>query len=131
MLWILRRKIHFTYLKILVLICLLLMVLLLLNYKPTEYEKLPNDVVVSIVESKNLVPVPTETKSNDTLNCPPEYQTGIIEPKEFFIFKTGMVWCNVSKSASTSVLNIMGLLGTIHVLRKHVFGLFLTHPSCK
>ena len=113
MLWILRRKIQFTYLKILAFICLLLILLLLLNYKPTQDEKLTNNVVVSIVESKNLVPVQTEIKSNDTLNCPPEYQTGIIEPKEFFIFKTGMVWCNVFKSASTSVLNIMGLLDGI------------------
>ena len=51
-----------------------------------------------------------EMKNHDKLNCQAEHQTGHIEPKEFFIFKTGIVWCNVFKSASTSVLYIMGLL---------------------
>ena len=37
----------------------------------------------------------------------------LVDPKEFFIFNTGMVWCNVFKSASTSVLYIMGLLDGI------------------
>ena len=49
-------------------------------------------------------------KNHDNLNCQPEHQSGNVDPTEFFIFKTGIVWCNVFKSASTSILYIMGLL---------------------
>lgn len=52
----------------------------------------------------------TEIPSSfDQLHCLPEYQ-GKIEPKEFFVFHNGIIWCNVFKSASTSVLYMMGLL---------------------
>ena len=45
-----------------------------------------------------------------SLQCPREYREGDITPKEFFVFNHDIVWCNVFKSASTSVLYIMGLL---------------------
>ena len=51
--------------------------------------------------------------NNNNLNCQPQFQTGRIDPKEFFIFKSGIVWCNVFKSASTTVLYLMGLLDGI------------------
>ena len=45
------------------------------------------------------------------INCPKEYQNGArIDPKEFFIFNRDLIWCNVFKSASTSILYIMGLV---------------------
>jgi hypothetical protein len=44
---------------------------------------------------------PAVTNNSAILNCQPEFKKGDIDPKEFFIFKNGMVWCNVFKSAST------------------------------
>ena len=43
----------------------------------------------------------TEKPSKNTLNCPAEFKSGDIEPKEFFVFHNNLVWCNVFKSAST------------------------------
>ena len=40
-------------------------------------------------------------ENNPDLTCPEKYRKGSINPKEFFVFHNGMVWCNVFKSAST------------------------------
>jgi hypothetical protein len=55
-----------------------------------------------------IVTAPPGSLSNAT--CPPAETKGPINAKEFFIFNKNLVWCNVFKSASTSILYIMGLL---------------------
>ena len=43
----------------------------------------------------------TSTQNQKIIHCPEEYMVGEINSKEFFIFNSNIVWCNVFKSAST------------------------------
>ena len=41
------------------------------------------------------------TQKQKIIHCPEEYMVEEINSKEFFIFNSNIVWCNVFKSAST------------------------------
>ena len=43
----------------------------------------------------------TSTQKQKIIHCPEEYMVEEINSKEFFIFNSNIVWCNVFKSAST------------------------------
>ena len=43
----------------------------------------------------------TITQKQKIIHCPEEYVVEEINSKEFFIFNSNIVWCNVFKSAST------------------------------
>jgi len=111
------RGYHYKFLKIFTLICFCLITLSLFNHKSSQEKELTKQIVNSIPEDNlsdpKLESAKNEMKNNNSLNCEPENQTGNVDPKEFFIFKSGIIWCNVFKSASTSVLYMLGLLDGI------------------
>ena len=43
----------------------------------------------------------SSTQKQKIIHCPEEYMVEEINSKEFFIFNSNIVWCNVFKSAST------------------------------
>jgi len=112
---IIRRIYPYKFFKIFSLICCCLITLLLLDSKSAHEKKSGKKFANSLqnISDPTLPSVKNGMKINNSLNCLPEYQTGNIEAKEFFIFKSGIVWCNVFKSASTSVLHMLGLLDGI------------------
>ena len=49
-------------------------------------------------------------------------------------FRHGLIECNFILACSTEHLKVNAIavfLGTIHILRQHIFGPFLTHPLCQ
>ena len=54
-----------------------------------------------IKDGKNIDYYETTQKKQKITHCPEEYIGEEINAKEFFIFNSNIVWCNVFKSAST------------------------------
>ena len=112
---IIRRIYPYKFFKIFSLICCCLTTLLLLDSKSAHEKKSGKKFANSLqnFSDHTLPSVKNRMKINNSLICLPEYQSGNIEAKEFFIFKSGIVWCNVFKSASTSVLHMLGSVMTV------------------
>ena len=53
------------------------------------------------MKPKTTTTVATTAKQRISKGCPEKYQNGEINAKEFFVFNSHIVWCNVFKSAST------------------------------